>query len=170
MFKTVIQAMIILLGINLMTIPSHSQPICTEDINQLTKQLLEDLPNYTNRVIRSGQPLDISNLQIRHIIAVSQPEFQPLPLPQLQYTRVFDDSPTQIFFTTLERIYVQNRGVETQGFHWLFLVETQQGWDFFFLLSANQTDQLLTPPRESNQSAIASAIRLWLRDYQSSCL
>ncbi len=172
-FKNKLKTITIFLGVGLiqfgLIIPSHPQPTCTKDINQLVEQLLKDLPHYTNRVIRRAQSLEVSDLQIRHIIAVSPPEFEPLPLPQRQYTRVFTDSPTQIFFTTLERRYRQNQAVETQGFHRLFLVETPQGWDFLLLLSANQTQESVTPPRESNQSAIASAIRLWLRDYDSFC-
>ena len=151
------------------TLASNSPTICTQDLNQLTEQMLIDLPDYTNRVMRRAQTLDRSDLQVRHVIVASKPEFYPIPLPQRQYTRVFTDSPTQIFFTTLERRYIQEKPVETQGFHWLFLVETQQGWDFLLLLSSNQSEQVSTPPRESNQTAIASAIRLWLRDYQSSC-
>ena len=152
-----------------LTLASNSPTICTQDLNQLTQQLLIDLPDYANRVIRRAQTLDRSDLQVRHVIVASKPEFDPLPLPQRQYTRVFSDSPTQIFFTTLERRYIQKKPVETQGFHWLFLVETEKGWDFLLLLSSNESEQVSIPPRESNQTAIASAIRLWLRDYQSSC-
>jgi hypothetical protein len=157
-----------LLAFNL-TLASNSPTICTQDLNQLTQQLLIDLPDYTNRVIRRAQTLDRSDLLVRHVIVASKPEFDPIPLPQRQYTQVFTDSPTQIFFTTLERRYIQAKPVETQGFHWLFLVETEKGWDFLLLLSSNQSQQVSIPPRESNQTAIASAIRLWLRDYQSSC-
>lgn len=157
-----------LLAFNL-ALASNSPTICTQDLNQLTQQLLIDLPDYANRVIRRAQTLDRSDLQVRHVIVASKPEFDPLPLPQRQYTRVFTDSPTQIFFTTLERRYIQEKPVETQGFHWLFLVETEKGWDFLLLLSSNESEQVSIPPRESNQTAIASAIRLWLRDYQSSC-
>ncbi|ELR99314.1 hypothetical protein [Gloeocapsa sp. PCC 73106] len=161
----------LLLGIFLLNREATASLSCGANVDQLTEQLLRDLPNYTNRVIRSAQSLERDQLQIRHLILASKPEFEPISLSQTQYRPVFNDSPPQVFFTTLERRYINRQPVETQGFHWLFLTETPQGWRFVMLFSSQDTtntDQPPSPPRDSNQTAIAQAIRLWLRDCHGS--
>lgn len=170
------RVLIILLGIvyslifSKSTVQANPMVSCDLDIEQLTEKLLKDLPDYTNRVIRSAQSLERSDLQVRHVIVTAKPDFESIQLSQRQYTPTFTDSSNQVFFTSLERIYVQGKAVEVQGFHWLFLAKTDKGWDFFTLVSSRESNNILIPPRENNQTAIAQAIRIWLRDYQFSCV
>lgn len=140
---------------------------CNLDLETLGDRLLADLPAYSNRVIRRAQNLDRSDWQIRYIIAASQPDFQPLPLAERQYTRVIEDQPTQLFFTTLERIYKDQQPVEIQNYHRLFLGSSNQGWQMLRLVSSfggSDTSQPPAPPRDSNHTAVGQAIRLWIRD------
>ena len=70
------------------------------------------------------------------------------------------------FLTTLERQYREGRRIEIQQYHWLFLTKTEKGWELVKIVSrfgtAADVRPLLAP--ESEKSAIAEAIHLWLRD------
>jgi hypothetical protein len=83
----------------------------------------------------------------------------------------------QVFFTTLERQYWRNQMVSLQNYHWLFLVQNQDGWYLGLLysslgrypsgdgpLSPVASQRAPTPPEESSDGIIGQAIRLWLRD------
>lgn len=142
---------------------------CSADLETLTTQLLEDLPNYTNR---ANVRLGISN---NYVIVASRPEFKPLPLGAGQRAAVIEnpvkrDDPYQIFFTTLERSYQGNRSVQLQLYHWLFLTRTDSGWRFAVLYSMvgpYPAGYPPSPPEERSDGSIAGAIQTWLRDCRS---
>jgi hypothetical protein len=140
---------------------------CPANLETLTDRLLKDLPSYANRVIQRARKLDRPVYLSTYVIVAGKPEFEPLSLNSRQYTPVLPDTSQQVFFTTLERRYSQNKIIDAQNYHWLFLVQTQEGWRLvmvytqFGSLSSNEP---LTPPQETSDGVVGQAIRLWLRD------
>lgn len=142
---------------------------CPTDLETLTTQLLEDLPNYTNR---ANARLGVAN---NYVIIASRPEFKPLPLDPGQRAADLEnpvkrDDPDQVFFTTLERSYQAGRSVQLQLYHWLFLTRTDSGWRFAIMYSMAgpyPAGYPPSPPEESSDSSIAGAIQTWLRDCRS---
>ncbi|MCC3590382.1 hypothetical protein [Microcoleus sp. PH2017_28_MFU_U_A] len=140
---------------------------CPADLEALVDRLLQDLPSYANRVIvRSGfapnNSRAIGDVQ-RQIILAGRPEFEPLPL---NFAEALPENASQVFITTLERQYRGGKRVEIQQYHWLFLAKTEKGWELVKIVSRFGTVADVSPlsPAESEKSAIAEAIRLWLRD------
>lgn len=167
---------ILLLLINLLVTPTvvraelsvnyHSS--CPADLETLTSVMLEELPNYANRVIHRSQALGSTNS--RYVIIAGQPEFQPLELNELQYTPVLPGSSEQVFFTTLERQYLNGRVVEIENYHWLFLTQTANGWGMVMMFSrfgSTSQNRPPSPPRETSKSPIGQAIHTFLRDCDS---
>lgn len=146
---------------------------CPEDLEALVTLMLNDLPGYINRELQRAR--DVPDLgYVSHVIIAGRPEYEPLSLGPGTYT-AFDapDSPEQIFFTTLERQYVDNVPISQQHFHWLFLTETSQGWQLVLLFSRFGGDppgEPPSPPTNTSQGAIAQAIRVWLRDCQAGAI
>ncbi|WP_084639736.1 hypothetical protein [Geitlerinema sp. PCC 9228] len=157
-------------------IPVAAQPEspngCPEELAPLWAKFLTDLPNYANRVLyrsRSGDREGGSH----YILTAGKPEFDPLPLPSPQSdladtrTRGTEEV-RQVFFTTLERQYRNGRSRRLQQYHWAFLAPTSNGWRLIVMFSRtgglSQESSNLTPVRNTSHSAIAEAIRLWLRD------
>jgi len=141
---------------------------CPADLETLTSVMLEELPNYANRVIHSSQLLESTNS--RFTIIAGQPEFQPLELNQLQYTPVLPENFQQVFFTTLERQYLNGRAVEIQNYHWLFLTQTANGWQMVMIFSRfgyTSQNRPPSPPRETSKSPIGQAVQTFLRDCNS---
>lgn len=154
--------------------PLRPEVACPSDLENLTKVMLRDLPGYANRVSQRA----FDRIQTRtsnvpgYVIIASQPEFAPLTLgPGVYEPSTYDnDDPYQIFFTTLERQYVQGRAVQLQHYHWLFLTQTNSGWRLALMFSRTGTYPTIqppTPPRDSSQGVIAQAIRIWLNDCQT---
>ncbi|MGK7877527.1 MAG: hypothetical protein AB4426_30765 [Xenococcaceae cyanobacterium] len=140
---------------------------CPADVETLTSLLLQDIPSYANRVIQRARRLNRSVDIFGYVIVAGKPEFEPLNLSQSQYTSVFQESPEQIFFTTLERQYFNDKVIETENYHWLFLTQTKSGWRMamvFSRLGSTSKGRPPSPPRESSNGVIGQAIRLWLRD------
>ncbi|WP_254566350.1 hypothetical protein [Oscillatoria sp. HE19RPO] len=148
--------------------------VCPADLDLLMSQLLPDLPGYANRTIqRSSQ-----DYVPRFVILAGRPEFQPLPqgpgvnhppvsrLPGDLEIEGSNPAIAQVFFTTLERHYTATQSIEYQQYHWLFLSQTDQGWrvNQMFSRTAYPETAIPTPPRDSSDSEMAQAIRLWLRD------
>ncbi len=121
------------------------------------------------------------------MVAAGNPEFNPIntdlnPVPEnlnnpLLNPSQGNNSPEnlelqQVFFTTLNREYQGNRLVENQEFHRLFLVQTNQGWQLALMYSRSRLSpqQILTPPRDSLNSAVGQAVKIWLRDCQAGAL
>ncbi len=140
-------------------IQSSKQQNCPADLENLTDELLKNLPSYVNRVIQRGRRLERDVYS--YVIVAGNPEFKPIDLNQLQYTPVFPESTQQVFFTTLEREHGSGSTLTTQHYHWLFLTQTTSGWRLVMLFSRSSST---TPLRESSNSAIGEGIRLWLRD------
>ncbi|WP_293123120.1 hypothetical protein [Microcoleus sp. bin38.metabat.b11b12b14.051] len=140
---------------------------CPADLEGLVDRLLQDLPSYANRVIvRSGFSPNTSRppgYVPRQIILAGRPEFEPLPL---NFEEALPENASQVFITTLERQYREGKRVDIQQYHWLFLTKTEKGWELVKIVSRFGTvadvRPLLAP--EGDTSAIAEAIRLWLRD------
>ncbi|MCC3584014.1 MAG: hypothetical protein JGK24_01445 [Microcoleus sp. PH2017_29_MFU_D_A] len=140
---------------------------CPADLEALVDRLLQDLPSYANRVIvRSGfapnNSRAIGDVQ-RQIILAGRAEFEPLPL---NFEEALPENASQVFITTLELQYRGGKRVEIQQYHWLFLAKTEKGWELVKIVSRFGTVADVSPlsSAESEKSAIAEAIRLWLRD------
>jgi hypothetical protein len=151
--------------------PANSTPksfTCPNNLPKLTTLLLQDLPAYSNRVIQRTQNLNQAAGTENYIITANEAEFEPLTLPRLQYDPIDRDrDPKQVFFTVLERQYIEGKVVEIQTYHWLFLTQTPSGWRTVILFSrfGNATDnQPPAPPQETTNGIIGSAVQLWLRD------
>jgi hypothetical protein len=140
---------------------------CPVDVKTLTKQLLQELPNYANRVIQSTQNLTRKAEFDSYVILAGRAEFEPLNLPQIQYNPLDLQPPQQVFFTTLERRYQNNQKTEIQSYHWLFLTQTPSGWHMVTMFSrfaSSSQKYPPTPPQESSNGIIGQAVNLWLRD------
>ena len=140
---------------------------CPDDIRELTPLLLQDLPSYSNRVIQRTQDLNQSAGIENYIITASKADFQPLDLPRLQYNQIDNQDPEQVFFTVLERQYIEGEIVEIQTYHWLFLANTDSGWRTVILFSrfGNSEENVPpAPPRETTNGIIGRGVQLWLRD------
>jgi hypothetical protein len=143
--------------------------LCPDTVESLMPLLLRDLPSYANRV---SQRAYIDEFRITPdipgtIIVAGRPEYDSIELTTLQYVPQQDDTTQQVFFTTLERQYASEAIVDLQHYHWLFLTQTQAGWQFVLLFSAlgdTPPNEPPTPPQDASQGVIAQAIRLWLRD------
>ncbi|MGB7412724.1 MAG: hypothetical protein WA902_00810 [Thermosynechococcaceae cyanobacterium] len=133
---------------------------CAADFKGLVAQMLLVLPSYANRVYtRSGLPQ-------RYMLIASPPDFEPLPLglvpPGPKSSEV-----QQVFFTTLTRRYQDQQSENLQDYHWLFLTRSDTGWRFSMLYTMFGNYPQLnppTPPRDTSEGALATAIRGWLRD------
>ncbi len=140
---------------------------CPDKVKELTALLLKDLPAYSNRVIQRTQAINQAAGIENYIIIASTAEFEPLDLPRLQYDTIDDRDPEQVFFTVLERQYINNKIVEIQTYHWLFLTQTDSGWRAVIMFSRfgnSAGKQPPTPPRETTDGIIGRAVQLWLRD------
>ncbi len=140
---------------------------CFLEIPELTNKLLKDLPNYANRVIQRTQTSHQNSGIDTYVIDAGKPEFEPLPLPQIQYSSNSSNGINQIFFTILERQYSNNRKLERQSYYWLFLIPTTQGWQMMMLFSRfgdNNQNSPPTPPQENSNGIIGQAVNLWLKD------
>jgi len=145
---------------------------CPQTIEPLTAQLLEDLPGYANRVIQRTRLPSRTQDSSTYFILAGQPEFNPLTENlQGNYVPAFPEAETetvkQVFFTTLERQYSKTTVQAVQNYHWLFLTKTEQGWYLVFLYSRfglPGSNHPPTPPQETSNGIIGTAIQLWLRD------
>lgn len=140
---------------------------CPQDVKQLTSLLLKDLPNYSNRVIQRTQRQNRKAGIRNFVITASQPEFEPLDLPRIQYNPIDRQDPEQVFFTVLERQYYNNKVKNIQTYHWLFLTQTDLGWQPVIMFSRfgnSQASEPPAPPRETTNGIIGRGVQLWLKD------
>ncbi len=140
---------------------------CPDDLKQLTSLLLKDLPNYSNRVIQRTQRENRKAGIRNFIITAGQAEFEPLELPRIQYNPIDDEDPQQVFFTVLERQYKNNKITNIQTYHWLFLTQTDLGWQTVMMFSRfgnSKETKPPAPPRETTDGIIGQGVQLWLKD------
>lgn len=145
----------------------NNQLVCPTELEPLITALLRDLPSYITRSHDRALRQQVDSMS--YAIVASRPEFMPLPVESSEYANPRTENLYQVFFTVLERQYAQNRVTELQQYHWLFLTQTNNGWQLAFMFSRigsypPTTRQVLTPPRESSNGITAQAIRTWLRD------
>ncbi|MEM8780349.1 MAG: hypothetical protein AAGF26_16060 [Cyanobacteria bacterium P01_G01_bin.49] len=148
---------------------------CPSDLKTLMSWMLEDLPSYANRVTQRARRSDRAVNLFNYIIVAGRPEFDPLPLSNLQYDSELPDDAQQVFFTTLERQYNQTDTIELQNYYWLFLVESPDGWRLTLLFSQLadlelEGDDLPLPPQDARNGAIGQGISLWLKDCRAGVL
>ncbi|BAZ78888.1 hypothetical protein PN497_17070 [Sphaerospermopsis kisseleviana CS-549] len=146
-----------------------------QSLEGLTTRLMLDLPSYANRDIQRSRRLNRNVDIYPYILVAGKPEFEHLPLnPGINTAnntnKYASEGVEQIFFTTLERQYINKKAVELQQFHWLFLTKTTLGWQVVMMFT--QTGEYpvkppLAPPRDSSQGAIAQGVKLWLRDCEA---
>ncbi|MGF1481802.1 MAG: hypothetical protein ACFB4I_20355 [Cyanophyceae cyanobacterium] len=147
---------------------------CPSDIQLLIDRLLQDLPGYANRVIQRAALFREPEMDV-YVIVAGRPEFEPLTLGPEQYkdSAVDPNPPQQVFFTTLERQYLENRVVTVQNYHWLFLTQTSTGWRMALIYTrlGSPTESVSPrPPLETSDSIIGQAVKLWLRDCRAGAL
>ncbi|WP_407884947.1 hypothetical protein [Scytonema sp. NUACC26] len=142
-----------------------------QSLESLTTQMLRDLPSYVNRASQRSRRLSREKEVFSYIVVAGRPEFEPLPLNPGEYTRdslkTKSEGVEQVFFTTLERQYVNGKAIQLQEFHWLFLTKAENSWLFVMMFSqigSYSKNQPPTPPRDSSNGVIAQGIGNWLRD------
>lgn len=143
---------------------------CPTTIEPLAKLLVRDLPSYANRAaLKNGTRFQVPEMS--QVIIASQANLEPLKLPGIQ--QISDPNLHQLFITTLERQTFNQTTSKLQQYHWLFLVQTREGWKLsqsFTRISPYPLVSRITPPRESSQSITAQAIKIWLRDCQAGAI
>jgi hypothetical protein len=153
-------------------IQNPKQRLCSQqDLNILLPLLMRDLPNYANRVSQRARRKSRAVDFFSYVLIAGNPEFAPLKVDQHVSSSSAPAEPIeQVFFTTLERQYTANKPVQIQQFHRLLLTKSQSGWIVVMMFSQLGTYPVKlspTPPRDSNNSIIAQAVNLWLRDCQA---
>ncbi|MEM6838180.1 MAG: hypothetical protein AAF609_15155, partial [Cyanobacteria bacterium P01_C01_bin.120] len=148
--------------------------VCPEALDVLTAGLLRDVPSYANRVARRALGTTPEDTGFGTVILAGQAELEPLPVETLSTATVPAEATEQVFFTTLERRYLDNRAITLEQYHWLFLVRDAGAWRLTLMFSRTAADDSATrpptPPQESSNSIIGQAIRLWLRDCRAGAL
>lgn len=144
---------------------------CPADLETLVILLVEDLPSYANRVIQRSRDIDRSVETYSYVLVAGNPEFDPLPLgPGRSDPLTSEDDPEppqQIFLTTLERQYQDNKAITLQHYHWIFLSQTSEGWRLammFTRLGSAAEGRPPLPARETSDGVIGQAVKTWLRD------
>jgi hypothetical protein len=151
---------------------------CPTDTQILTEWLLQDLPNYANRVLHRSKRTQLNTWVHTYVIVAGRGETQPIPLRRSpsQYQAIFPEAEPQIFFTTFERQYSNRQLVRFHNYNWLFLVPTERGWRLVMSFSQlaslkpTQPDDLPLPPIDTTNGVIGQAVQLWLRDCEAGVL
>ncbi|MEH2288484.1 hypothetical protein [Nostoc sp.] len=159
-------------------VSSDAKSLCSEqNLETLTIQLLQKLPSYTNRASQRARRLSRSSQVYSYMLVAGKPEFIPLPLNLEEYSADASKSAAskveQVFFTTLERQYIDQKAVELQEFHWLLLTKTKSGWQLVMMFSqvgSYSQQQPLSPPRDSSNGTVAQGVKAWLRDCEAGSL
>ncbi len=152
---------------------NQSTSTCPNNLEDLTSLLMPQLPSYANRVIQRARKLKRDYDLYSYVVLAGKPEFQPLNLTHQEYTPVFPETSQQLFLTTLERKYIDNRLVETQNYHWIFLTHTSNGWKLvlsFSRFGSSFPNSIPYPIQETTDSVIGETMRLLLRDCEAGSL
>jgi hypothetical protein len=166
--------------------PIRPLSACPSRLEDLIPLMLRDLPSYANRVSQRAYRLDPNADIPGSLVLAGQPDYAPLTLNSGEKLPVTETDTPQVFFTTLERQYVDGKLIRLQHYHWLFITQTEtHGWQLVLLFSAIGTystqrstvqqastqrplnSQPPSPPQNQSQGVIARAIRLWLRDCEA---
>lgn len=145
-----------------------AKPIaCPSDLNRLSELLVRDLPSYANRKLQQNRKR--TDPFYSSMINAGALEFQPLENLSREYPPRFpQERANQIFITTLERQYTGIRSAQLQQFHWLFLAKTSLGWRLANMYTRTggspQSGTPVSPPIESSNTIVGTAIRTWLND------
>ncbi len=158
-------------AITTLPLKSSLRDACPADLESLTALLLRDLPGYANRASRRSSRLNSPTHVSSSFIMAGSPEFEPLTLGPGQHTSAdsaaVPEDLKQVFFTTLERQYAENKVFEFQQYHWLFLTQTASGWRLAMMFSrigSYPAKNPPSPPRDSSNGVVGQAVRAWLRD------
>lgn len=152
---------------------SRKSSVCMEkDVEALMTKLLRDLPGYANRVSQRSRRLSRTTQTYSYMLMAGKPEFSPLSANILKDTgnrtkKSHDKNVKQVFFTTLERKYIEKKPIHSQQFHRLFLTKTKDGWHMVMMFTQTGSYPKIkppTPPRDSSNSVVGQAIKTWLRD------
>lgn len=151
---------------------------CPRDTEELTNLLVQDLPSYANRVLHRTKITNIDSFVQTYLIFAGRAETQPLPLRQSasQYQALFGEAKPQVFFTTFERQYSNNKLVRFHNYNWLFLVPTEKGWRLVMSISQlaslkpDQPNDPPLPPVDTTNGVVGQAVQLWLRDCEAGAL
>lgn len=152
---------------------SRKSSACVQkDIEVLMAELLRNLPSYANRASQRGRRLSRTTQTYSYMLMAGKPEFAPLPTNPIKNTentskKSQDKDVKQVFFTTLERQYIQGKPIHSQQFHRLFLTKTKDGWQMVMMFTQTGSypkSKPPTPPRDSSNGVVGQAIKTWLRD------
>lgn len=146
---------------------SVNQQTCPADLQTLLDQMLPDLPGYANRVIERRSNSREFRRDTSILLAGQLDELEPLPFSvNLNYP----DETFLVYLKTWQRQYYNNKIIRFQQYHWLFLRKSASGWELekMFSKSSSYPRYGFYPvPGETSESAVAQAVRLWLRDCQA---
>lgn len=151
--------------------PTYLRPqnACPQALEPLVDRMLYDLPTYAGLVASRSLGLPRERFSpFGTVILASQPNYEPIALPDTPYGSSGSDV-QQVFFTTLERQYWQGQPISLQHYHWMFLAEAENGWYLSQIYSSvgsypAETFDAPTPPQETSDGIIGQAVTLWLRD------
>lgn len=144
-----------------------NQQTCPVELQTLVDQMLPDLPSYTNRVIERRSNSREFERDTSVLIAGQLDELEPLPF---NVNLDYPDETYLVYLKTWERQYYTNKLIRFQRYHWLFLRKSASGWELEKMFSKSSSYPrygFYSLPGETSKSAIAQAIRLWLRDCQA---
>lgn len=156
--------------------PIRPATSCPENLETLVAALLRDLPSYANRV--ASRSLGVAEeTGFGTVLLAGAAELEPIDLERRASSQLpgsVETDTQQVFFTTLERRYRNREAFNLQGFHWLFLAPSEDGWWLGPMYSsfASYPDggDRSTPPLESSQGIIGQAVQLWLRDCRAGAI
>ena len=170
--KTIIGLGSVCLGLSATEVIAIPTCVPGNEMAEMMPQLLADLPSYSNRVIQRARKLDRQEDTFNYVIETGLPDFRPLPLKQQQFTAEAVDTTEQIFFTTLDKQYIDDATVYFENHHWLFVTPASQGWamvHLFSIVDRPAPGAIIVPPRNTTNGSVGKAIQLWLRDYNAYC-
>ena len=137
-----------------------SPPVCPQAFEPFMTEMLAELPAYANRVNTRA-----SNQQ-NYVVFAGRADFEALPLHQASFPQSSAADVRQVFFSTLLKRFSQNKIVHQQEHHWLLMAPSDRGWEFvqmYSILASYPSQNLATPPRDSSEGSIATAIKDWLK-------
>ncbi len=144
---------------------------CPQELVSFGNLLPSHITESGNRVIQnSGKYSRKLDFFPAYIITASKPEFEPLSFNQFQSEKqTIPDGVKQIFFTSLERQYSNNKTlIQTQNYHWLIMNQTSEGWNLvmaFTRFGYPQGDKfVVSPARNTTNGVIGQAVKIWLKD------